>query len=444
MNKSLIKLFTIGASLIITLVVVISSSYAWFSMSTTPSVTGMQIKIGSNTIKIAPDVATVVDGKKVHYPGTFSETLNFSKEKSYEYLNNLTKLSLVSTADGINWYLPSDSEDNETANNQGLTDFILDDKLQFANLEELPADNSVHGGYALMDFWVVSPTDCKLRISDGDTSGGSFFINLPKVISKDDGFGLDMSNDLLASCARVGFLANTQDVKDASMNKYVESPTYDSRYRSLKGIYQEKGENWNFYPTQFSIYEPNADYHQNETYTLSKDGMNYRVCEDGSYVRTKPLGNVNGEMQPVDITRNVTVQKRTKWKTANNSEFQIEQIFQAFLKGELFPNSETLTNKFYTKYLGYQCGAYIEKGEFIKNADALTKAFDGDGVIDSEFMNQLNTAKATDDVVIVDLEKNIPQRIRMFVWVEGQDVDCSNLSAGGSLLLSLELSGGNE
>lgn len=440
MNKTLIKLFTIGASLIITLVVVISSSYAWFSMSTTPSSMGMQIQVGSNTIKIAPDVTTTVDGKKVHYPGTFSETLNFSKEKSYEYLNNLTKLSLVSTADGINWYLPSGA-DNDA---QDSTDFILDDKLEFSNLEELPADNSVHGGYALMDFWVVSPNDCKLRISDGDTNGGSFFINLPKVISKDDDFGLDMSNDLLASCARVGFLANTQAVKDTSMNKYVESAAYDSKYRSLKGIYQEKGETWNYYPTQFSIYEPNADYHQDETYTLSKDGMNYRVCEDGSYVRTKPMGNVNGEMQPVDITRNVTVQKKTKWLKANDSEFQIEQIFQAFLKGESFPNIDTLTNKFYTKYLGYQCGTYVQKGEFIKRTDSLTKAFDGDGVVDSEIMNQLNTSGATDDVVIVDLEKNIPQRIRMFVWIEGQDVDCSNLSAGGNLLLSLELSGGNE
>ena len=47
------------------------------------------------------------------------------------------------------------------------------------------------------------------------------------------------------------------------------------------------------------------------------------------------------------------------------------------------------------------------------------------------------------DIVIVDLEKNVPQRIRMFVWIEGQDVDCQSLESGGSILLSLELAGGN-
>lgn len=436
MNKSLIKLFTIGTSLIITLVVVISSSYAWFSMSTTPSAAGMHIQIGSNTIKIAPDITSVVDGEKIHYPGTFSETLNFSKEKSYEYLNDLTKLSLVSTADGINWYLPNASD---------TSDFILDEKLEFANLKELPADKSVHGGYVQMDFWVVSPMDCQLRISDGDTSGGSFLVNLPKIVETDDqSYALDVSNDLLASCARVGFLANPQAVKDSSMNEYVKAANYDSKHRSLKGIYQEKGETWNYYPSQFTIYEPNADYHKEGTQTLSKDGMNYRVCENGSYVRTMPIGNVNGAPQPVDITRNVSVQKRTKWLSANDSELQIEQIFQAFLRGEKDFDINNLTNEFYTKYLGYQCGTYVEKGEFIKKTDSINKAMDSEGVVDSENVNQLSTAGATDDVVIVDLEKNVPQRIRMFIWIEGQDVDCSSLSVGGSFLLSLELSGGNE
>lgn len=448
MNKSLLKLFAIGATVVITLVIVITSSYAWLTMSSNPSAAGLQIRIGSNSILVAPDIATVSDGKTLHYPGTFSDTLNFSKHKSYEYLNNLTELALVSTADGINWYLPANTEIGGTkpGGEKDYSNFLLDNKLLYANLEQLPDDDSVHGGYALVDFWVVSPSDCRLRISTGDSNGGSFLVSLPKVIETgENAFGLDMSNQLLGACARVGFLANTQKVTDISMDKYVKSGNYDSKYRYLKGVYQEKGETWNYYPAQFTIYEPNADFHhENGAYTLSSDGMNYRVCENGSYVKTKPIGNVGGVAKEVDITRNIAAQTRTSWTMATESEYRIEQIFQAFLKGEKSLLLDTLSGKFYKKYLGYQCGMYMQKGKFIKSTENLTKAFDLDGVVSSERFNLLNTAGATDDIVIVDLEKNVPQRIRMFVWIEGQDVDCQSLTSGGSLLLSLELAGGNE
>ncbi len=448
MNKTLFKLLAIGTMVVVTLVIVITSSYAWFSMSTTPSTTGLQIKIGSNTILVAPDIATEVDGQKLHYPGSFSDTLNFSKHKSYEYLNNLTDLALVSTADGINWYLPTTTDGDST--NQGIknefSNFLLDDRLLYSNLEQLPDDDSVHGGYALVDFWVVSPKDCKLRISMGDSNGGSFLMSLPKVVEEgESGYGLDMSNELLGACARVGFLANTQKVTDLSMDKYVKSGAYNSHYRYLKGVYQEKGESWNYYPMQFTIYEPNADFHHSDgAYTLSSDGMNYRLCDNGSYVKTMPIGNVNGNPQAVDITRNHTIQTRTEWLRATQSEYQIEQIFQTFLFGEKSLEIDKLSGKFYKNYLGYQCGTYMQKGQFIKSTDNLTKAFDLDGVVSSERFKLLNTAGATDDIVIVDLEKNVPQRIRMFVWIEGQDVDCQSLESGGSILLSLELAGGND
>ena len=53
----------------------------------------------------------------------------------------------------------------------------------------------------------------------------------------------------------------------------------------------------------------------------------------------------------------------------------------------------------------------------------------------------LLTAGAADDVVIAELQRNVPQRIRMFVWVEGQDVDCASVIAASGLMLRLELAG---
>ena len=58
-----------------------------------------------------------------------------------------------------------------------------------------------------------------------------------------------------------------------------------------------------------------------------------------------------------------------------------------------------------------------------------------------EFLGPVYTANATDDVYIVRLEKNVPQRIRMFVWMEGQDADCVNSAEASSFAFRIELAG---
>jgi len=40
------------------------------------------------------------------------------------------------------------------------------------------------------------------------------------------------------------------------------------------------------------------------------------------------------------------------------------------------------------------------------------------------------------------LEKNIPQRIRMFIWLEGQDPDCIGFADSVPFAIGLELAGG--
>jgi len=42
----------------------------------------------------------------------------------------------------------------------------------------------------------------------------------------------------------------------------------------------------------------------------------------------------------------------------------------------------------------------------------------------------------------VELERNVPQRIRMYIWLEGQDVDWDPSVAGNRFALSIEFAGG--
>jgi hypothetical protein len=61
-----------------------------------------------------------------------------------------------------------------------------------------------------------------------------------------------------------------------------------------------------------------------------------------------------------------------------------------------------------------------------------------------EFFGALDKGNATDDIYIIDLEKNVPQRIRMYIWLEGQDIDWDPRQAANSFALSLELAGGTQ
>ena len=56
----------------------------------------------------------------------------------------------------------------------------------------------------------------------------------------------------------------------------------------------------------------------------------------------------------------------------------------------------------------------------------------------------LFNAGATENVYIVKLEQIKPQRIRMFIWLEGQDVDCIDGIDASRIAVNIEFAGGSE
>lgn len=441
MKKTLMKLSTAAGLAVIALVMAVVSTFAWYAVSGTPEVGGMQLNIaGSATIQIAADIAVTTEDGVVHYPGVFSDSLNFSRVPSYDYLGNIVSLTPVSTADGIHWFFPTDGE-SEGADILG--DYRMDDTYRYANLTELPVDDSVHGSYVMLDFWVMSPIDCSLRVSYGDGDNGTYTVGLPYPTKDADGqYTMEEPSAMLPACVRVGFLADTRTQTDGSMSAYVDSGAFRDEVTHLKGVYGAVGEAWDYYTPQFTIYEPSADVHSGDSvYSQSPYGSVYRECVDGSYVKTYPMGYVDGTVRPVDMTHRTTVQKATQW-LAEGDDLLIQQLFETFMLGESHEDDPaTLFSKFCSQYLGYRCDSYVEKGAFIQNTGALDHSSGSDGTVPAEEFEQMVTGGATEDVIIVELEKNVPQRIRMFVWVEGQDVDCSNVIAASGLMINLELAG---
>ena len=99
---------------------------------------------------------------------------------------------------------------------------------------------------------------------------------------------------------------------------------------------------------------------------------------------------------------------------------------------ELKNLSFTVQSDAATKEIIHDISLTVGKGKFVKYSTDLS---------DRIPLGNVMQAGATDDVYIVKLERNIPQRIRMFVWLEGQDADCTNLTDAATLMLNLELAG---
>lgn len=448
MTKNYTKLIIALLSMLVAFSAVIVTTYAWVTLSSNPVAEGIQVAIGgSGTILIAPDMTEQVDGVTYHYPGIFEEQVNFSRWQSYDYLQDLAGLSPVSTADGRNWFVPTyySALDPEVLAGDAVMGQIKptdehknDTALSYANLPMDQLEKAREGSYVYLDFWVVSPGgDYQLRVSAGDSSAhtGSFLLGLPRVEKTQDGYTLTYGSDQVAASARIGFLTNTGTVTDTTMQYYARSSYYSNQYTSLRGYYEEPGMAVNNMPgDRFTIYEPNGDLHPKTVYNALGDEI-----LDGQYAFTKPVGK---DGKPVSIRDRLTVQLRNGWLT-NEYGLALEPLFQASIAGENTARADEkeLEHSFYYDYLQQQTSTYLSRGQFLPSTGMLYGL--DETVISNEQLQTLGTAGATSDVMIVQLEKNVPQRIRMFIWLEGQDPDCVGFTDSIPFTIGLELAGGN-
>lgn len=440
MKKIYIKLIAITLSLVLSVSAVVTVSYAWMVLSVHPTAEGMQISIGGgNTILVAADLQKEVDGAVYHYPDRFSATLNFTQHKSYDYLDTLSGLVPVSTGDGIYWFLPDyyDLTDIEVQEGtmpvgtmKSIDKFYMDSALQYANLGSTEAEMAEDGSYIYLDFWAVSPgTDCTLRVSDGDDgSGGSFMIALPAIAEADESYSLAFEESDASACVRVGFLVNPDEIADGHTAAiYQKSTGYSDAYTKLRGSYTEP-DGAMVYSSgyRFTIYEPNGDSHP------------FDSEQSGSYMTTTPIAWIGGGVGYMDIRDRLTVQLQNKWATAEGgSETLLEQRFVSAAYAD--KTVAEIRESFYQNYLGGQVAPYVDKGAFVKSTADLYAS-----VTANTALGTVSTAGATDDVYIVKLEADVPQRIRMFIWLEGMDADCVNSAAASALAFGIELAGSNQ
>lgn len=264
---------------------------------------------------------------------------------------------------------------------EGPTAFTEDENLAHANLPAEQAAAAQEGSYYYMDFWVSAPEDFNLRLAAGDSkSAGSYALTLP-----------------LPQKSAEDVWALSYDDAGLAAQKCL-------RLGFLTGLDSDEG-------TSFLIYEPNG----------TDGGSTYKVTTPQSAA---------GETG--DIRGHLTVQQTSQWKSES-----LNNAFAQFVKsaGTDLLNMEALAvaRQFYTKALGGQYRPYVTSGQFYQRAADLY-----------ENAENAPISGAATDGVILRLKANEPQRIRLFVWLEGQDADCINDAQNALLGIHLELAGSDQ
>ena len=425
-KKAYIKIACTAAALLCAMAMIVMSSYAWLTASTSPVAEGIQVAVGGgSTILLAPDL---VNNERVHYPGAFGATLRLDALLDADAHSGLTP---VSTADGLNWYLPVYyTEDDpevraETAKAGDLKpydQFLCDETLTHANLSA-DDESAAEGSYLYADFWVVSPgSRYELRVStSNDASGaGSYVVDLPQVVETEDGFAMQTPEYPASESLRVGFLVNQNAAADSAVAYAANGG--DQRYTTLMGGYQEKGK-----PTSplysyntFHIYEPNGSSHS----TLGETG----------YIATYPLGRNDTSVTGIPVGSWLSVQMASRWENVVNDVFKAS-VQQA---GDTATAADVQA-RLYKNLAGRS--DYVNKGQFIQNTGKLYENMGQNDTVLQATLEQMAKAGANESNSIVTLERNVPQRIRMFIWLEGQDADCVSGASVSGFAMRIELAG---
>ncbi len=414
MNMNRSKLISAVIMLVLSVAMLTGASLAWFTVSTAPEISGMQVNMYTDI-----DLLVSKDGTE----GSFTQSISTQqREKPLEdtSIDNLpfyAPLKPVSTVDGVHWFLPKylangalDEVKNfpqATQENVNVVLWSKDENGQYTealdkdSVEHFLADNM--GYYVYADIWLMTENEngVDVTLSVPNITPGQPHGENVSMQSWELGDGSDYSKD------------HGKKYGSYALGKYDAT---DDGVRSIDNNAQTALRVGFLVDDVFTIYEPNAD--QRSEFTIKpKDNevnepgyvVGYKPAADGSnyknkqYIPTNPIGLVNNVPTVTSIPANrLLVQLQSKWN---------EDAIKANYAAPTSADVDTF-------------------GRFIPDNTSL-------GANAPTDVTGLQTALASNNKIL-SLEKDTPKMVRVFFWLEGQDADCWNDIASGSFLVNLE------
>ena len=417
------------------------------------------------------------------YTGELKDPKDFILDDSLEYANVFIP-PIVSDEDDGETDIVDDLGDGET----DIVDDLGDGGIDIVD------DLEHKGYYVYADFWMMTEEDgCNVRITiphydEFDTNEGSDFMtafgrnkDAAEEVAQgwygsyvlNSGFKLSEEGEVILesreaeTSMRVGFLLNpsmldpnnADDISNADAITAInetreedEEPLDPTQYDGVQN---------NFY-----IYEPNADIRSADNKPLGTENksevdyvlgyqFNLENYADGKYFVTQPIAKKEYTRPKTDpetgeilidpetgetLTEtyfggkvaDITSYAKTYLIIQKASQWNMDKV-EAKLSGE---DGEILNSN----DVQYPMGGFL-------NTTNVYGALDND--TDGENINNTGRIAAVDDMstdiagssIIVTLKKDTPIKVRLFIWIEGQDVDCWNDIAAGKFVVNLELAG---
>ncbi len=433
MGKTKAKLMATATMLLISVVLLAGASLAWFTISTNPEISGMQVILFT-------DRALVVS--KTPDQEDFTQSIDLSEMFMY-----YAPLKPISTVDGKHWFMPT--YDEETGLLNPVSEFLLateenanvlvynmtdaGEYIEMTEKEYLAASDK--GYYVYCEFYLATEyeEDVRVTLSAPDREKNNLeawewnpeFANEHSykygsyalaAYEKDPENGKLYSIDNNAQTAlRVGFLIEDEAAEGATGSRFViYEPNADQRSDFSKKPFTENGKT-DFYIHQYNLI-PNTNYTEGGT---EPKFLNY---VPNSYIPTVPVGpktladgTVVGELTPI-ADEDLIVQLAGQWKYSS--------VQSKIMNGQGVNSNDV---EFF--------------GKFVDKTSSVTKGLNQYGI--HEFGTQTGYDLASDTMIVTLKGRNSdgtlnPTKIKMFIWLEGQDPDCWNDIAGGSFMVNLE------
>lgn len=396
MARIKMKLLMAGAGLVIALVMMSVGTFAWFTLSTKPEVAGISVTMESTGKEWPFEMSTNYE------PPTEGQTQQEAEDNAawtkdlgvFDLgggadntgdLQNLGPLRPITTYDGEHWYLPTYSAEGH------VDKFTEVDLYSVMNRIESPGTEEA-GNYVIsFSFWVRTrdpDTSYALKLNNPNSNGdGTYHVHddeelfgtfvLPWPKAKDGG----------------GF-----STEDTSLNAAKDGMT------CLRIGFKVEGEE------DFYIYEPNADKRSQFTGGGELGGLKY-------------IGQNS-------LTVNDTAQRTAGVQTTMVPRFKAGE-------GGAQASYEMMAQPVQARQAASSW-----------NETALASASKVDSKLIGTIGNFYRTDNTTEFITsyselpaITTVTKGQPKKITVYVWLEGQDIDCWNQIASSSIYGNLEFRG---